>query len=270
MMSGTTLKEILRDGGAIHGTMVNCLRDPPLAAIFGQLGFEFAVLDTEHSPNDRGHVADAAAAYLAAGVCPIVRVPTTVPAEVIMALDGGAHGVLVPYCETPEEVRAVVTAARVRPLKGALLNNVLGGGALPNDVTRDYLARRNANVVVFIGIESVPAVENLDSILDAGAEAGGIDAFMIGPNDLSISLGIPEQYDHPRYVEAVEHIVNVAGARGVAAGPHCMTADQAALWRDKGARFMLLSSDWRALAEGYRSILARVRGATATVIRKPA
>ena len=269
-MNGAELKKTLRSGGVIHGTMVNALRDPRLAAIFGQLGFEFAVLDAEHSPNDRGVLADASAAFLAAGVCPNVRIPTTAPAELIMARDGGAHGVLVPYCETAGEVRAVVTAARVRPLKGALLRTVLDGGALPNDVTRDYLAKRNSNVVVFIGIESVPALENLEAMLDAGAAAGGIDALMIGPNDLSISLGIPEQYEHPRYLEAVERIVRVAAARGVAAGPHCMTAEHAALWREKGARFMLLSSDWRALAEGYRPILSRLRGDVPVVIKKPA
>jgi len=90
------------------------------------------------------------------------------------------------------------------------------------------------------------------------------------PNDLSISLEIPEQCQDPRYVGAVEHIISVAAARGVAVGPHCMTGENAAMWRDKGARFMLLSSDWRALAEGYRPILSRLRGDTPTVIKKPA
>ena len=269
-MNGAQLKEHLRGGGVIHGTMVNCLRDPRLAAIYGQLGFEFAVLDTEHSPNDRGVVADASAAFLAAGVCPIVRVPTTAPADVIMALDGGAHGVLVPYCESPEEVRAVVTAARLRPLKGARLARVIGGGDAPGQTTRDYLAKRNSNVVIFIGIESVPAVENLEAILDAGEAAGGIDGFMIGPNDLSISLDVPDQLDHPKYVAAVEHIIKVAAARGVVAGPHCMTGESALMWREKGARFMLLSSDWRSLAEGYRPILTKLRGDTGLVIKKPA
>jgi 2-keto-3-deoxy-L-rhamnonate aldolase RhmA len=187
-----------------------------------------------------------------------------------MALDGGAHGVLIPYCETAEEVRAVVTAARLRPLKGAALESAMAGGPLPSDAARDYLAKRNANVVVFIGIESVTALENLEAILDAGEAAGGIDGFMIGPNDLSISLGLPEQYEHPRYVEAVERIIRVAAARGVAAGPQCMTADSAAFWKEKGARFLLLSSDWRALAEGFRPLLARVRGDAGGPVRRPA
>src|SRR5688500_4995350 len=64
LMNGAQLKERLRGGGTIHGTMVNCLRDQRWAAIYGQLGFEFAILDTEHSPNDRGVVADASAAFL--------------------------------------------------------------------------------------------------------------------------------------------------------------------------------------------------------------
>ena len=259
-MNGAELKETLRGGGAIRGSILTCVRDPRWAGVYGQLGFDFVILDAEHSPNDRAGLADASAAFLAAGVCPVVRVPTTAPAELIMALDGGAHGVLVPYCETPEEVRAVVAAARLRPLKGAALERAMAGGGLPSDEARDYLAKRNANVVVFIGIESVTALENLEAILDAGEAAGGIDAFMIGPNDLSITLGLPEQYEHPRYVEAVERIITGAAARGVAAGPQCMTAASAAFWKERGARFMLLSSDLRALAEGFRPLLTGARG----------
>ena len=259
-MNGAELKRRLQEGGTIHGTMVTGVRDPRVAQVYGQLGFEYVVLDAEHTPNDRGMLSDAAAACLAAGVCPVVRVPTTAPAGVVMALDGGAHGVLVPYCETPEEVRAVVGAARLRPLKGVYLDRVLAGEMVLNEQTRGYLAKRNANNVMFIGIESVLAVENLEKILDAGEAAGGIDALMIGPNDLSISLGIPEEYENPRYVEAVEHIIKVSEARGVAAGPQSMVPAQAQRWQKVGSRFMLLSSDWRALADGFRPLLASVRG----------
>jgi 4-hydroxy-2-oxoheptanedioate aldolase len=259
-MNGAELKRRLREGATICGTMVTGIRDPRVAQVYGQLGFDYAVLDAEHTPNDRAMLSDAASAFLSAGVCPVVRVPTTAPAEVIMALDGGAHGVLVPYCETPEEVRAVVGAARLRPLKGAYLDRALVGEMTLNDQTRSYLAKRNANNVLFIGIESVLAVENLEKIMDAGEAAGGIDALMIGPNDLSISLGIPEEYENPRYVEAVEHIIKVSEARGVAAGPQSMTPAAAQGWQKVGSRFMLLSSDWRALAEGFRPLLASVRG----------
>ena len=77
--------------------MINVARNLRGAAVLGQLGFDFAIVDTEHSPNGRSEVADMAAALLAAGVCPVIRVPHTEPHATIMALDAGFHGVLIPY-----------------------------------------------------------------------------------------------------------------------------------------------------------------------------
>jgi 4-hydroxy-2-oxoheptanedioate aldolase len=195
----------------------------------------------------------------------VTRVPHTEPHATIMALDAGFHGVLVPYCETAAEVRAVVSAAKWRPLKGALHAQARDTGTFPSDATRTYLEKRNANVVVFIGIESVPAVENLDAILDVE----GIDAIFVGPNDLTVSLGIPDDYKNPRYVEAVEHVVNSAQRRGIPAGPHSFTEEDLALWHGKGARFLLFSSDWRAMGEGYRTVLSKLRGGAIGPVRRP-
>src|SRR2546425_431924 len=175
--------------------MIVYARNVSAAAVYGQLGFDYAIVDAEHSPNGRSELADMGAALLKAGVCPVVRVPTTEPDQTIMALDAGFHGVLVPYCETAAEVRAVVNAGKLRPLKGELHDRARDDGVFPSDATKQYLEKRNANVVVIVGIESVTALSNLDAILDVP----GLDAIFIGPNDLSVSLGIPDQYDHPKY-----------------------------------------------------------------------
>jgi 2-keto-3-deoxy-L-rhamnonate aldolase RhmA len=265
-MNGAQLRAKMHGGEAVYGTMINVARNLRGAAVFGQLGFDFAIVDTEHSPNGRSETADAAASYLAAGVCPLIRVPTTEPHGVVMALDAGFHGVLVPYCETAEEVRAIVASARLRPLKGVLHRRARDQGQFPSDATRTYLEKRNADVVIVIGIESVPALENLEEIL----AVDGVDALFVGPNDLSVSLGIPDQYDDPRYVEAVDRVVSVAQSHGVPAGPHCFTEDQLSLWHDKGARFVMYSSDWRALGEGHRMGLSKVRGRAIGPVRRPA
>ena len=265
-MNGAQFRAAARDGKTLIGTMVNVARNLRGATVFGQLGFDFVVVDNEHSPNSRSETADAAMAFLAAGVCPIVRVPHTEPWATIMALDAGYHGVLVPYCETPEEVRSVVSAARLRPLKGALHLRARDAGEFPSEETRTYLDKRNENVAMLIGIESVPAVENIEGILDVG----GFDAIMIGPNDLSVSLGVPDQLEHPRYIEAVEHVVTACQRRGVPAGPHCLTEKQLAFWQSKGARFVLFSSDWRSLGEGYRAGLTMLRGQEIGPVRRPA
>lgn len=258
-MNGAQLRAAMRGGEAVWGTMLVYARNLQAASVYGQLGFDFAIVDTEHSPNGRSEVADMAAALLAAGVCPVIRVPHTEPHATIMALDAGFHGVLIPYLATAAQVRAVVSAARLRPLKGALHAGASEAGTFPSEETRAYLERRNANVVVIVGIESVPAVQNLEQILDVP----GVDAIFIGPNDLSVSLGVPDQFEHPRYVEAVEHVIATAQQRGIPAGPHCFNEAALLRWHKTGMRFVLFSADVRALGDGYRATLNAVRGPVA-------
>jgi 2-keto-3-deoxy-L-rhamnonate aldolase RhmA len=264
-MNGAQLRAAMRGGATVWGTMLNFARTVRGMSLYGQLGFDFAIVDTEHTPNGRSESADAAVALLGAGVCPIIRVPQSEPHTTVMSLDAGFHGVLVPYCETAAEVRAVVNAGRLRPLKGNLHARARDTGTFPSDATRAYLEQRNENCVMIIGIESVPAVENLDAILDVE----GVDAIFIGPNDLSVSLGIPDELQHPRFIETVEHVVTTAQRRGIPAGPHCFTEEHLAFWQAKGARFALFSTDWRALGEGYRTVLTRVRGTAIAPIRRP-
>ncbi len=255
-MNGSQLKAKMQAGQTVWGTMLVYARIVAAAPIYGQLGFDYAIVDAEHSPNSRSELADMAAALMAARVCPIMRVPTTEPHQTVMALDAGFHGVLVPYLETPEQVRAVVNAGKLRPLKGALHDGARDRGAFPSEATQQYLRLRNDNVVVIVGIESVPAVENLEAILDVP----GVDAIFVGPNDLSVSLGIPDHYDHPKYVEAVEHVIATAQKRGIPAGPHCFDEGALLRWMKTGMRNILFSADVRALADGYRITLDKVRG----------
>lgn len=259
-MNGAQLREKMRRGERVYGTMTSLVRNPRWAGVFGRLGFDYVIVDTEHSPTGRSEAADLALAFVGAGVCPIIRVKDSEPHATVMALDAGFHGVLVPYCEQPDEVRAVVNAARLRPLKGRVHDRTRDTGEFPSPAAREYLEQRNKDVVVIIGIESVPAIENLEAILDVG----GIDAIFIGPNDLSISLGIPDEYSHPKFVEATEHIISTAQQRGIPAGGHWQTEELVQYWISRGSRWILYSSDMRALTEGYRTGLNTFRKSDVT------
>ena len=255
-MDGAKLRAKMHGGERVIGTMTSFIRNPRWAGVYGRLGFDYVIVDSEHSPMSRAEGADLAAAFAWAGVCPILRVPNTEPYEAIKGLDAGFHGVLVPYCETAEEVRAVVTAARHRPLKGAQHERVRDGKATLNAATAEYLASRNADKVLIIGIESQDAIENLEAILDVG----GIDAIFIGPNDLSITLGIPDDFKNPKFIEAYQYIVDTAQKRGIPAGGHLFNEVLVDYWIDKGSRFILYNSDAGALQAGYSQVLSKLRG----------
>ena len=200
-MNGEELKAKTRAGGIVYGTMLSVARNPRWAATIAGLGLDYVIIDSEHAPRGRSEIADLIAGLGGVDVVPIVRVPIPSSHYITMALDAGAQGILAPYCETPDEVREVVGASKWRPLKGELLRRVVEQGEFPSDASREYLERRNRNGVCIVGIESVPAMEALEEIV----AIEGVDAIFVGPNDLSISLGVPDQYDHPEVRGSAPH-----------------------------------------------------------------
>ncbi len=256
-MNGAELRKAMHDGQRVFGTMTSFVRNPRWANIYSRLGFDYVIVDTEHSPTNRSEAADLAAAFAGVGICPIIRVPNTHPHETIEGLDAGFQGVLVPYCEEVDEVRTVIAAARLRPLKGAQHDRVRDGQEQLNPATAEYLEKRNGGNVIIIGIESQAAINNLEDIL----KVDGIDAIFIGPNDLSITLGVPDDYSNPIYVEAHQHIIETANKYGLPAGGHMFRQDLVEFWMKKGSRFILYNSDAAALSEGYRNALNAFRGA---------
>lgn len=254
-MNGAELKQVLREGGRVFGTMLSVGRSPRWIPGLTGVGLDYVVIDTEHSPRSRGELADYLTMINTTGVVPIVRIPIPDSHYVTMAIDAGAQGVLAPYCESVDQAREVVAAAKWRPLKGAAADKVMMTGEHVSSATRDYLEERNKNSIAIIGIESVAGIAVLDKIL----EISGIDGIFVGPNDLSISLGIPDDYERPEYQDAVKHIIKTSEAKGVPVLVHHQEPKYAAHWMTEGARFVLHGTDRRALAEGFKAEFGPLR-----------
>ena len=254
-MNGEELKERVNSGGIVYGTMLSMSTNPRWTTPMSAFGLDYAIIDTEHSPRGRGDLADFLAAFVFSGIVPIVRIPIPDSHYVTMALDAGAQGVLAPYCETVDEVKEVVGAAKWRPLKGALVRKAVEAGEFPSEATKAYLENRNRNNVCIIGIESVPAIEMLDRML----EVDGVDAIFVGPNDLSISLGVPDQYDHPDYEAALRRIIATCKAHGTPTLTHHQTIPLTQKWLREGARFVLYSSDVRTMHNGFREEFSAIK-----------
>src|SRR5207237_9089223 len=154
--------------------------------------------------------------------------------------------------ETDDQVRGLVGAVKWRPLKGRRLDDALRDPKTLEPELRDYLEKRNGDKILITNIESVPAIENLHDI----CSVPGLDAVLIGPHDLSCSLGIPEQYSHPRFDEAVRTIFRIARAGGVGAGIHLwLGIEQEITWAKAGGNLVMHSSD---LAAFSRTLTAEI------------
>ena len=256
-MNGAELKATLKAGGRVFGTMLNVTRSPRWVSAFDAVGLDYVVVDTEHAPLGRDDMGDLLLSFTNSGVVPIVRIPIPDSHYVTMAMDAGAQGVLAPYCETKEQAAEVVAAAKWRPLKGEAVAHLMASGEHVSDATRAYLEARNSNSIAIIGIESKAAVENLGNIL----EVPGIDGIFIGPNDMSISLGVPDQYDTEIYRSTVKRVIDTAEARGVATLVHHQTPDLSTYFMSQGARFILHGSERRAMIQGFQAEFGILRRA---------
>jgi 4-hydroxy-2-oxoheptanedioate aldolase len=207
-----------------------------------QLNLDYIFIDTEHVPLDRNALGWMCQTYQALNIAPIVRIPSPDPYQASMALDAGAAGIVAPYVETPEQVQALRGAVKFRPIKGRTLANYLSGNAVPPPKLNRYFQHRNHQVLA-VNIESVPAIDALDDIL----AVPDLDAVIVGPHDLSCSLGDPEEYSHPEFERAVETIIRKSRAKNVGAGIHTFYPDsvpQSIKWANCGANLILHRGDF--------------------------
>jgi 2-keto-3-deoxy-L-rhamnonate aldolase RhmA len=246
----------IQNGERIYGTLVTS-PSSHVVPILANAGLDFVFLDTEHVPLDREKLAWMCRCYAAAGLPPVVRIPSPDPYLASAVLDGGAVGILAPYIETVDEVKALVGAVKFKPLKGRRLKRLLEGESSPEG-TADYLQRYRKDRLVFINIESTPAIENLDQLL----KVPGLDGIIVGPHDLSVSLDLPEQYEHPDYLAALRHIAEKARGTVAITGIHFMDsgkADMAAMWTAFGYNMLILRADLVYLKRGLAAELTEIR-----------
>ena len=250
-------REALRSGKRVYGTSI-LAHSPLWPDAVSRCGADFVFIDNEHTPGDRVELAWMTRLYAAKGITPIVRVPKADPNLACQMLDAGAAGIIAPYVESAEEVLALTGATRWRPLKGKRLETALADPSELEPELRRYVEQRNAASTLIVNIESVPAMDQLDAIV----AVPGLDAVLIGPHDLSCSLGVPEQYDHPKFEAAVLDIIQRSRRAGIGAGIHFWKGVEHELrWANAGANLILHSNDISLFTDGLSADFTRMRHA---------
>lgn len=249
------LKERLHNGQRVYGTLV-ISTSPRWPVEMTKLNLDFVFIDTEHMSIDRELLSWLCRTYSALGLAPIVRIPSPDPYEASKAMDAGAAGIVAPYIETPEQVRALRGAVKLRPIKGKKLADMLSGEESVEEPLQSYLEEFNSGNILIVNIESGPALKALDDIL----EVPGLDGVLIGPHDLSCSLNVPEQYNHPVFKEAVSTIIRKARAAGVAAGIHYFWGvEQEIEWGREGMNLFVHASDMTAFVAQMSRDIGEIR-----------
>ena len=236
-MNAVQLRQHLLAGDTVFGTLI-VSPSPRWPDVLRDCGLDFIFIDTEHIALDRAQLSWMCHTYAAMGLPPLVRIPLPDPYAASMVLDGGAAGVIAPYVETVEQVQALRGAVKLRPIKGRKLRQMLDGAEIEPEL-ESYLQGGAHHRLLIVNIESRPAMNALDAIL----AVPDLDAVLIGPHDLSCSLGLPERYDHPDFLAACETIFRQARAAGVGAGIHFWgTVEQQVHFLRLGANLLIHSA----------------------------
>jgi 2-dehydro-3-deoxyglucarate aldolase/4-hydroxy-2-oxoheptanedioate aldolase len=256
-MRRNEVKQRLLNGETVIGTMVQEMRTPAIAQILRVVGYDFFMLDMEHGAYSLETAADIIRVGRLAGICPLVRVASPEYDLVARTLDQGALGIMMPRIEAREQVERFIEAMKYPPVgkrgcSSDAPHSEYVFGPLP-----DFLAANNQDTLAIVQIERKVAVERVDELLSVP----GVDAALIGPEDLSVSLGYPGESGHPAVVAAIEAVIAAAARHNVAAGIHMGSVEKLQGWMARGMRLIMYSSDLGFLMEAGAAGLGQLRGA---------
>ena len=243
----------LQAGETLFGAFVG-LGSPLATELVARAGFDWLIIDLEHGAGTESDLLAGLHAVAATPTAALVRPPSGERLRIGRALDLGAHGIMVPRIDLPEQAREAVSFMRYPPdgARGLALSTRGAGLSELGHTDIQAIGRRLLGI---IQIESVSAVEHVEEI--AGID--GADVLFVGPTDLSHSLGVPGRFDDPVYLSALERVVAATEAAGKVAG--ILLRDASALPRHRalGFRFIGLGSDIAYIADGARAVLREAR-----------
>ena len=250
-MKKNTVKEKLVAGKPSVGTWLS-LASPISAEYMAHAGFDWLVVDTEHSPIGFETTVQCFQAICTTDTIPMARVAWNDPMLMKRLLDAGAMGLVVPMVNSAEEAEKAVKSMKYPPEGFRSL-----GGGRAGLYGSDYMSWANDEIAVIVQIEHIDAVNRADEILSVK----GVDACFIGPNDLAGSMGLKPDIHcrHPEHEKAVMRVLETAKKVGKPAGIHCVTVEAVNRRIDQGFQFIAMSSDAGLLRESATRVLSEIK-----------
>lgn len=248
------LKDKMRQGDFCVGPFLKA-GSPALIEVMGYAGLDFVLLDMEHGPQSYESLEHQILAAERVGIAPIVRVETITESAIIRPLDKGAAGLLVPHVDSGEMAQRVVQFSRFAPQGERGMDIYARAAQYGHLPKQEYLRKANEDSFLALQIEGLEGMHNLDAIL----AVPGSDVIFVGPYDLSQSLGLPGQIDHPEVIRTVEQIVTKVRQGGRHVGIYVDNVETARKWIRLGVQFIALSVDTAIYYQACKRLMAALR-----------
>ncbi|MDQ4077250.1 MAG: aldolase/citrate lyase family protein [Chloroflexota bacterium] len=228
------------------------LPSPEVAELLAEVGFDWLFLDAEHGVLEARELQMMMQAAGAGTPC-VVRLPVAAEVPIKKALDVGAAGIIAPQVNSAAQVEQVVRLAKYAPAgtRGVGIGRAHRYGLK----LREYIAAANHDTAVIVQAEHIEAVENIESIV----QVEGIDAILVGPYDLSASIGRMGQVDHPDVTAAIDHVKQVSLAAGVRLGIFGVSAGAVKPYLAQKYTLIVAGVDTLLLGQAARGILTQLK-----------
>lgn len=242
------LKETIQKGSTVLGTWQR-IPSCAVSEILSVAGVDFVAVDMEHGPIDISDLRTIVPVFKSYSVPVLLRIPSEHLSSVAKALDLDVDGIIVPQVSTAAEAEAAVAASKFSPLGKRGIGGPCAADHYGDISVEQFTDNANDRVMTIIQIENQQAIGNLDEIL----EVKGIDLFYIGPFDLSQSLGITGQMDHPLLIETIQFVFDKIIAKDIPIGMHGVNEEFIKYWRNRGANLFTYGLDNTFLKNSVRS-----------------
>lgn len=240
MIKSNTVKALIGAGQPAFGTWITLCPHPRVVKMLGSAGFDFVIIETEHTDFSSETVGLLAMYAREVGITPIVRPAGTLkPHDLTRPLDAGAQGLLLPSIDTPEQMRAIVKATKYTPLGNRPMNLRGPHTDYQPGIPAETIAHLNRETLLIAMVETRTAIDNLDAI----CTVEGLDCVMVGPDDLSQDLGVPGEMTSPVLAEAMDEIFAICARHDMPYGVSAQSPEMAAKWIEKGVRFIPYQND---------------------------
>lgn len=249
----SSLKIKLKNNSLTIGSWIS-IGHTSIAEIFANAGFDWVVIDLEHTTISIEQAGELIRVVDLAGSAPLVRLTSIDPNQIKRVMDAGAHGIVVPSVNSSSDAELAVSSTRYGPdgIRGVGLGRAQGYGSNFND----YLEWQKNEPVVIVQIEHKDSLDHLEDIFSVS----GVDGFLVGPYDLSCSMGIPGDFENPIFKQTMQQILDIAQKVGCPGGLHIVEPDEDRLRELINDGFLIIpySVDQRMLDVSSRNALSLV------------